>query len=134
MTKANWQLCRIGRQYSFSAAHWLPNVADGHKCKNLHGHNYVVELEVRNEIAPKDGFCGNVDFATLDEAMAPILKQLDHKCLNDVMENPTAELIAAWILEQFAPKILFSVKVWETPKCWAQVVADGGYFQKAHRE
>lgn len=134
--KNGWQLARIGKQYSFSAAHFLPKVPDGHKCKNMHGHNYVVEVEIRNEISPADGFCGNVDFYQVDESMAPILAALDHKLLNDIagLENPTAENIASWILKNFKPAILFSVKVWETPKCWAQVINADGYFQKEHRE
>ncbi|MCX8000431.1 MAG: 6-carboxytetrahydropterin synthase, partial [Leptospiraceae bacterium] len=26
------------REFSFDAAHLLPNLPDGHKCKRLHGH------------------------------------------------------------------------------------------------
>ncbi|MGB3745509.1 MAG: 6-carboxytetrahydropterin synthase [Xanthobacteraceae bacterium] len=31
---------RIGRTYHFESAHRLPLVPWGHKCKNMHGHNY----------------------------------------------------------------------------------------------
>lgn len=131
-----WQLARIGKQYSFAAAHFLPKVPDGHKCKNLHGHNYLVEVEIRNEVSPIDGFCGNIDFYQVDESMQPIIDALDHKLLNDIpgLENPTAENIAGWILAQYKPAILFSVKVWETPKCYAMVVNRDGFFQREHRE
>lgn len=131
-----WQLARIGKQYHFAAAHFLPKVPDGHKCKNMHGHNYMVEVEIRNEISPLDGFCGNVDFYQVDESMKPIIAKLDHKLLNEVegLENPTAENIAAWILKEYQPAILFSVTVWETPKSWATVVNREGFFQKEHRE
>ena len=102
-----WELCRLAKQYSFSAAHMLPKVVDGHPCKRLHGHNYVVEIEFRGEIAG-DGFCGNIDFAVMDDGMEPLLKQLDHHYLNDIpgLENPTAELIAKWILDNFTPHFL----------------------------
>lgn len=132
----NWQLARIGKQYHFAAAHFLPKVHDGHKCKNMHGHNYMVEVEIRNEISPLDGFCGNVDFYQVDESMKPIIAMLDHKLLNEIegLENPTAENIAAWILKEYQPAILFSVTVWETPKSWATVVNREGYFQKEHRD
>ena len=131
-----WQLSRIGKQYAFSAAHSLPKVPDGHPCKRIHGHNYIVEVEIRNEISPVDGFCGNIDFYKVDEGMKPLLEKLDHRYLNDIdgLENPTAELIADWILKNFSPAILYSVKVWETPKCWAMVINSDGYFQKVHRE
>jgi len=134
--KANWQLARIGKQYAFSAAHQLPCVPDGHPCKRLHGHNYIVEVEIRGEIAPKDGFCSNIDFMEVDKHMKPIIEQLDHHFLNDItgLENPTAELIAAWILDKYPVKYLYSVTVWETPKCWAQVINEDGFYKKAHRE
>ena len=131
-----WKLARIGKQYAFSAAHQLPCVPDGHPCKRLHGHNYIVELQVRGEIAPKDGFCNNLDFKEVDKHMKPILEKLDHHFLNEIpgLENPTAELIAAWILDQYPVKYLYSVTVWETPKCWAQVINAGGLYAKDHRD
>ena len=132
----SWQLARIGKQYAFSAAHRLPKVPDWHQCHRLHGHNYIVEVEIRGEISPTDGFCNNIDFYKVDESMKPLLEKLDHHYLNDIegLENPTAENIAMWILKNFKPSILWSVKVWETPKCWAEVVNRDGYFQKEHRE
>ncbi|MGB0390019.1 MAG: 6-pyruvoyl trahydropterin synthase family protein, partial [Salibacteraceae bacterium] len=30
----------IYKHFSFDSAHELPNVPEGHKCKNLHGHTY----------------------------------------------------------------------------------------------
>ncbi len=134
--KANWQLARIGKQYAFSAAHQLPCVPEWHPCHRLHGHNYIVEVEIRGEIAPKDGFCSNIDFMEVDKNMKPIIDQLDHHFLNDIpgLENPTAELIAAWILDKYPVKYLYSVTVWETPKCWAQVINADGFYQKAHRD
>lgn len=137
MTRA-WQLCRIGKIYHFEAAHRLPLVPEYHKCSRLHGHNYRVEVEIRGEIAKKDGFCANVDFFDLDDLMKPILSQIDHQYLNEVpgLENPTAEYIADWILKQLNKKhaIYFSVCVWENDECWAQVINRDGWYHKEHRE
>ncbi len=132
----SWPLCRIAKQYSFSAAHHLPKVPDGHPCKRMHGHNYQVEIELRGEIAPKDGFCGNTDFYMVDADVKPIIERLDHQILNDFIENPTAELIANYFLKEINKNksIYYSVKVWETPKCWAMVVNRDGYFHPAHRD
>lgn len=132
----DWKLCRIGKQYNFSAAHRLTKVGDNHPCARFHGHNYMVEVEFRGEIAPMNGFAGALDFAVFDDAMRPLLAQLDHNYLNDIpgLENPTAEHIAAWIMERFTPYCLYSVTVWETPKCWAKVINADGYFHKAHRD
>lgn len=135
--KKLWQLCRIGKQYDFSAAHHLPLVYDGHPCKRMHGHNYLVEVEIRGEIAPLNGFCNQVDFSDIDQIMKPIIAKLDHQVLNDFIENPTAENIAAYLLSEFQAnslRYLFAVKVWETPKCWAMVVNDGGFYEGIHRE
>jgi 6-pyruvoyltetrahydropterin/6-carboxytetrahydropterin synthase len=30
-------MIRIAKMFDFDAAHWLPRVPDGHKCKRLHG-------------------------------------------------------------------------------------------------
>ena len=43
-----------------------------------------------------------------------VLDQLDHECLNDVLDvNPTAENIAKWIAEQIGEKC-WRVKVQES--------------------
>jgi len=132
-----WQLCRIGKQYDFSAAHFLPKVHDGHPCKRMHGHNYLVEVEIRGEIAPINGFCAQTDFADIDAIIKPIIAEIDHRVLNDFIDNPTAENIAVYLLQKFmdnSTRYLFSIKVWETPKCWAMVVNDGGLYDVRHRE
>jgi 6-pyruvoyltetrahydropterin/6-carboxytetrahydropterin synthase len=130
-----WELCRIGKEYHFSAAHWLPEVKDGHPCKRMHGHNYVVEVELRNEISG-NGFCGHLDFYEIDAQVKPVIDRLDHRVINDFITNPTAENIALYFLAEINKErsIFYSVKVWETPKCWAMVVNRDGYYHKAHRD
>ena len=34
----------IYKEFTFDSAHKLPNVPDGHKCKNLHGHTYKLTV------------------------------------------------------------------------------------------
>src|ERR1700728_113361 len=93
------QRTRIGRTYRFEAAHYLPLVSQGHRCRNLHGHNYRVAITVRGKL---DGRGFVRDFAEIDALVAPLLHQVDHRLLNEVkgLENPTAEMIAAWFLKQ----------------------------------
>lgn len=109
---------RIGRTYHFEAAHYLPKVPDGHKCKNLHGHNYRVEIVISGKLDER-GFVK--DFAEIDDEIAPLLKQVDHRLLNDVegLENPTAEIIAAWFLERISD--CESVRVYENDLSWAEI-------------
>lgn len=108
----------IGRSYRFESAHFLPKVPQGHRCRNLHGHNYRVEIVVTGGI---DGRGFVRDFAELDAMVAPLLAQVDHKLLNEVagLDNPTAEIIARWFLDRIADGT--RVRVWENDDCWAEV-------------
>jgi 6-pyruvoyltetrahydropterin/6-carboxytetrahydropterin synthase len=112
------QQTKIGRAYRFEAAHYLPLVPEGHRCRNLHGHNYRVEVLVSGALDSR-GFV--LDFAELDALMEPVLSQVDHRLLNDVkgLENPTAEIIAAWFLNQIPH--CERVRVYENDDCWAEV-------------
>ena len=47
------------KDFQFEAAHRLPHVPEGHKCGRLHGHSFMVRLEVTGEVDPHrlgDGF------------------------------------------------------------------------------
>jgi 6-pyruvoyltetrahydropterin/6-carboxytetrahydropterin synthase len=115
---ASKSVTRIGRTYRFESAHRLPNLPDGHKCKNLHGHNYRIEVVVSGRLDDR-GFV--MDFAEIDADIMPLIKMVDHRLLNDVegLENPTAEIIAAWFLQRI--KGCESVRVYENDDCWAEV-------------
>ena len=132
-----WQYSRIGKEYHFSASHQLTKVPEWHPCGRLHGHNYIVEVEVRGDVSVRNGFCNGIDFYDIDEVVKPLIEKLDHHHINDVIENPTAERIAQWFLDQImetTAKYVYSVKVWETPKCWAMAVNADGLYWKAHKE
>lgn len=111
---------KIFKDFRFEAAHRLPLLPAAHRCHNLHGHNYRVRLTCEG---PLTALGWVVDFACLD-AIADVVKgSLDHRYLNEVegLENPTAELIAHWILAR-ARLTVFPVKsvtVWETDDCGA---------------
>lgn len=92
--------CTVICEHSFEAAHFLPHVPEGHPCKRVHGHSYRTELHVTGPIDPKLGWV--VDFAVVDEAVAPLLQQLDHHLLNDIqgLDNPTIERVASWLFAQ----------------------------------
>jgi 6-pyruvoyltetrahydropterin/6-carboxytetrahydropterin synthase len=116
----------VCKEFSFDAAHELP-LHDG-KCRNLHGHTYRVAVTVSQDSligeGPKSGMV--IDFGDLQEIWDEKLKPLvDHQYLNAALPVPhtTAEMIAAWMLEQFrehlGPYPGLTVKVWETPSSWA---------------
>lgn len=80
---------------SFDSAHWLPNVVPGHKCAAMHGHTYRIRLEVSGPVGVESGWV--IDYADLKYAWSIIKAELDHRCLNDELPNPTCELIAEYI-------------------------------------
>lgn len=112
----------ICRSYRFEAAHHLPLFPLGHKCQGMHGHNYKVSIALEGEL----NAAGVVqDFCMLDSYMHTMVASLDHKVLNDIVENPTAENIAEhvrhWLASTVMAPILKSVRVYENDDSWAQV-------------
>ena len=93
----------IFKEFTFEAAHRLPNVPDGHKCARLHGHSFNVSVHIAGPVGDDSGWVR--DFADLTCAMRPVLEQLDHYYLNDIegLENPTSEVLVRWIWDRLQP-------------------------------
>lgn len=106
----------IYKEFTFEAAHKLPNVPVDHKCARLHGHSFTVRIHVEDEMLEELGWV--MDFADIKIAFRPIWEQLDHHYLNEIegLENPTSENLAIWIWEKLKPKLssLHSIEVKET--------------------
>ena len=101
----------IFREFTFEAAHRLPQVPEGHKCARLHGHSYRVEIHLRGDVDPVAGWV--TDFGDIKAAFRPLYDQLDHNYLNDVpgLENPTSEVLARWIWQRLADVLPLSAVV-----------------------
>jgi 6-pyruvoyltetrahydropterin/6-carboxytetrahydropterin synthase len=114
---------------SFSAAHILQEI--GGKCENLHGHNFVVEVAVASHDLNAEGLL--IDFRILKKWTDEILKELDHKYLNELKAfermNPSSERIAKFIFDRISKKArrhhveVSRVTVWESEN--ARVSYDG---------
>ncbi|MFD1518882.1 6-carboxytetrahydropterin synthase QueD [Pseudonocardia yunnanensis] len=104
------------REFSFEAAHRLPNLPQGHKCTRLHGHSYRVTVHVAGDLDPTLGWVQ--DFGDLKAAWKPLEDQLDHYYLNEIpgLENPTSEVLAEWIWSRLQPSLpqLCAITVQET--------------------
>lgn len=100
----------------FSAAHKLPDYKGD--CADLHGHTWLVFFEAEGPVGPDGMVC---DFKLIKPLLANILP--DHKYLNDLLPNPTAENICAYLFEKasavLAQKnlVLKTVEVWENEDC-----------------
>jgi 6-pyruvoyltetrahydropterin/6-carboxytetrahydropterin synthase len=136
------------RRIQFCSGHRV--LGHENKCANVHGHNYVVEIEARG---PIDGIGRVIDFSVLKERVGGwIERNWDHgfiyfsedhileELLDDVMGpgshrtktyelplNPTAENMARYLLHEVCPVQLegtgvkvIRVTVHETENCWAE--------------
>ena len=108
---------RIYKEFKFDAAHRLPMVEAGHKCGNLHGHTFVLEVHLEGEVDPAKGWI--LDFNVLGSAVDPIIEQLDHAVLNEIegLENPTSENLSVWFWEKLKPQLpqLAQIVIKESP-------------------
>ena len=109
-------MLKIFKEFSFEAAHRLPNVPSDHKCFRLHGHSFALRISVEGDVGAESGWV--MDFSDISNAFEPILKQLDHYYLNEIegLENPTSENVARWIWERLQPGLpqLSEVEIRET--------------------
>ena len=107
----------IYKEFKFDAAHRLPRVNAKHKCGNLHGHTFVLEVHLTGTVDPTYGWI--LDFNELGFAVNPIIKRLDHTLLNEIegLENPTSENLAVWFWKQLKPKLpqLSKIVIKESP-------------------
>lgn len=119
---------KVGKIYTFEAAHHLPNHYG--KCRNPHGHSYRLEVEVEGTVQHLPGKSSDgmvFDFAVLDSHMEPIIALLDHNDLNIIFTDypPTAEIILGWIYNKMIatkPATLnwSRLRLWETAKGYAE--------------
>ena len=121
---------RIGKRFRFEAAHSLPRLPDGHKCKRDHGHSYQVAVILE---APKlNAFDFVVDYGDLDWFKMLIDERYDHRNLNEVFDEiygvgevmTTAENLARHFYEIVAPAYTklarVTVRVNETVNTFAE--------------
>lgn len=109
----------VFKEFTFEAAHKLPNVPEGHKCGRLHGHSFYASVHVSGPTGKETGWVQ--DFADIKEAFKPLFQVLDHNYLNEIdgLENPTSENIAKWIWRGVRSRLplLSKVVVKETCTC-----------------
>ena len=113
----------LTRKFKFDAAHELPHYKG--KCSNLHGHTWHLEIEVEGLPNVTTGMI--MDFSTLKKIVDTlIIDQLDHYFINDIIKNPTAEMMVYWIVDQlnelaeFSNTKLSRVRLYETEDSYAE--------------
>ncbi len=106
----------IFKEFTFEAAHRLPNLPPGHKCSRLHGHSFRVRVCVSGPVDERTGWV--MDFGDIKARCKPVIDELDHRYLNEIpgLENPTSERIAEWLWQRLHPVLpeLSAIEVRET--------------------
>jgi 6-pyruvoyltetrahydropterin/6-carboxytetrahydropterin synthase len=110
----------LGVTLKFDAAHFLPGYNGA--CSRMHGHTWRVDFGFQYDPEGLDA-CGIAfDFKELKARLKAILP--DHRCLNDIMPKPSAEMLV-----EFFKRELFSmdgipplsrVRVWESEVAFAE--------------
>ena len=98
---------KIVKTMEISAAHKVMQSCYG-KCENLHGHNWKIIVYMKSETLNQDGMV--CDFSEIKNI---VREKLDHKNLNDILEQPTSENLAKYICDLLGEKC-FKVEVQET--------------------
>lgn len=112
---------RISKEFHFSASHRLDHLPADHQCARLHGHNYVVVVELASAELDADGFVR--DYHELKALKDHLDAEFDHRHLNDVLEGPpTAERLARHLFDWARSRWpdVSAVKISETPRTWAE--------------
>ena len=131
----------IAKQYTFDSAHILHNPNwDSNKnsqvfgkCSRLHGHTYILTVEVTGDVTPDDGMILN--YFDLDKVVKPYVDgMLDHQFLNDVFKELNGRTTAENMVRSIAKEIAYllttdgvrlaSVTLQETPKTFARWTSD----------
>lgn len=111
----------ITKEFHCCSSHVLEGLPAEHPCSRLHGHNYVIKVELKGRSLNEVGFIK--DYRELQPIKEWIDNNMDHQHLNDVhpfqvVNNPSAENIAFSLYYIFKGMVdeVSAVEVSETPK------------------
>lgn len=122
----------ITKEFRIEAAHYLPQMPEGHKCRRMHGHSFRIEVKVAGEPDENTGLL--IDFSEIKTIVRPLIDMLDHWVINEVAEiqnipllkNPTSENMARWFFETLQPLLpgLYSIVIHETCTSYCEYKAN----------
>jgi 6-pyruvoyltetrahydropterin/6-carboxytetrahydropterin synthase len=117
----------VSSQAHYDAAHFLRHHKG--KCRQLHGHRYVVEAAVQASELDEAGLA--FDFGDLKAILRELANELDHQNLNDLPQfqgiETSAENQARYFFDELKKRLppqlaegLLYARIWESPTQWAQ--------------
>ncbi|MGE3756689.1 MAG: 6-pyruvoyl tetrahydropterin synthase family protein [Pseudobdellovibrionaceae bacterium] len=104
-------ICELRQHFHLESARYLPHLPKSHPCSRMHGHSFKVTLVMEGPLDSKVGWV--IDYNDVKAAAGPIFSEIDHRCLNEVsgLENPTTEILTAWIFEKVKARLPDLVQV-----------------------
>lgn len=114
---------RVTKRFTFESHHKLPWHTG--KCARDHGHSYVLEVSVRGIVKPDNGAPDSgmvLDFGEISSKVKPLVADMDHRSLNDLVQNPTAERMVEYIVSLLRVELpgLEMVRLYETSTGWVE--------------
>lgn len=96
---------RIYKDFTFEAAHFLPDARPGDANARVHGHSFRARVTIEGRPDPAGGYI--IHFDDLTAALADAREALDHRLLNDVdgLAAPTLERLAEWLWNRLANRV-----------------------------
>ena len=90
----------IYKEFTFEAAHHLPQAPKGHPNARVHGHSFRVRVTISGQPDAKTGVI--VHFGDIETTLSRLKERLDHHYLNEIegLETPTLEHITIWLWRQ----------------------------------
>ena len=95
---------RVSKSINFDAAHFLEDERETRPYSRMHGHSFTLAVEIEGEPDREKGWV--VDFGDLNEALAALHGELDHRLLNEIegLSRPTMENICLWVADKLRPQ------------------------------
>lgn len=92
-----WELTK---SFHFEAAHSLSGTTLGDISQEIHGHSFRAEVTIRGTPDPATGMV--MDLGLLEQRVADVRKELDHKFLNKIeaLGLPTLENLSRYIWDR----------------------------------
>lgn len=107
---------KLTEEFTFEAAHRIRNKRKEYG--ELHGHSHRVFVTLSGQPDPEVGWL--IDQQDFRELVGRIIKKLDHRYLNEFLEQTTAEAIALYLFKEIEKNVCYkdltleSVKVCKT--------------------
>ena len=107
----------IYKQLTFDSAHRLDLPYES-KCNQLHGHRYKIEIWISGE-PNRNGMI--IDFSEIKN----VINNFDHIYLNDIIKNPTLELLVIHIRSRIASECNINldnikIRLWENESSYIE--------------